>query len=198
MNKSAFTLSEMIIVLALVSFIAVVVIITLFHDESRKEKINKTTSITLYSNFEKIYEDILTNGCTKIYDLSTLKDADSSGEVNSADISYHIRSSYIGEVASCQSDKLVLPAGFNLNQNAACVDMAPNAFAAVYYDRACTTAVTANEYIGKQTQTYNNTCGYIVYSLKDSKGEFGIDTFVYPLLKGTKITAKRKIRTAHQ
>ena len=71
--------------------------------------------------------------------------------------------------------------------------MTPNAIVAVYYDKTCKTHVSASEYVGKEVKEYNNACGYLVYSFQDSKGELGKDTFVYPLLKGTRLNKKRKI-----
>ena len=191
-NKRAYTLAEVIVTLVITSFVMTIVMMTLFHDKSRKAKKEQVTAMTLYSNFDRIYHDLLSIKCSDAYNFSTLKDANGDGVVNSDDLSDYIINAYTGEkINSC--DKLAVPQNFILDLNATCMDMVSNTIVAVYYDRNCETRVKASEYIGKEEKTYNNTCGYLVYSFEDSKGELGKDTFVYPLLKGTRLNKKRTI-----
>lgn len=183
-KKLAFTISETIITLLIIAVLSTIAVTAVFNDRGRQEKINKTLSLTLSHNFDTVYETMLAMECKKKYDLKTLKDINKDNSVNANDIRDYLISAYLGEpMADCSG--LKSPEDFRLEQNVSCVDLAPNGFAAIYYDNTCTTTVDAIEDMEHDNRVINNTCGYIAYSIKDSKGVKGEDFFIYPFTKKT-------------
>ncbi|MBR6298968.1 MAG: hypothetical protein IKR34_06945 [Candidatus Gastranaerophilales bacterium] len=183
-KKLAFAISETLITLTIIAVLSVISIIVLHDGRSRKEKINKVLSVTLSHNFDTVYEALLVTECKKKYDIRTMKDINKDNSIDAKDIRSYLISAYMGEPAE-ECSGLILPEDFNLNKNVSCVDLSPNGFAAIYYDNTCTTTVDAIEDIEHENRIINNTCGYIVYSVKNSKGIKGKDFFVYPFTKKT-------------
>jgi type II secretory pathway pseudopilin PulG len=176
----AFSLAETLIAISVIGVISIIAISSIVNSKARQEKINKVESLTLYTNFDSIYNDIISNKCTK-GSLSTLKDINNDSKADAIDIRDMIVSAYKGYPDSC--DKLVKPSDFTLGNGTVCLDMMPTAHTAIYYDATCKTEVTAIGFVGQTAKTYKDTCGYIAYSLKYSKGVLGQDFFIYPFEK---------------
>lgn len=191
-KKSAFSLMETLIAITVIGVFAAISITVLFKDKSRQEVTEKTITMSLFSDFDKVYDGILNYKCNKKFSLSNLEDINKDKEINSKDIAEYLVSSYTGSIES-SCNELKKPSNFQLLGDTTCVDLAPNAFAAISLDKKCKTQIIYNEAKGQTNKTTSNACGFIAYSLKNSKGVLGEDFFVYPFLKTshTKRTIKK-------
>ncbi len=183
-KKTGFTIAEITIALSVIGIFMVIFIVALGKDKTREELVNKTTTMSLFANFDEVYEGILNYKCNRKYSIHYLEDINNDKKSDSKDIAEYLASAYTGAIAS-SCDELKKPSDFKLLKDTTCMDLAPNAFIAISLDKTCKTSLTYNEYMGQTNKSINNACGYIAYSIKNSKGTLGQDFFVYPFTKRT-------------
>ena len=184
-KKTGFTIAEIAIALTVIGIFMVIFIVALSKDKGREEIINKTTTSSLFANISEVYESLLNYKCNNRYSIYYLEDLNNDKKSDSKDIAEYLASTYTGAIAS-NCNELAKPSNFNLLSDTTCMDLAPNAFIAVSLDKKCKTSLTYNEYLGQSNKTINNACGYIAYSIKNSKGVLGQDFFIFPFTKNTR------------
>ena len=186
--KYGFTLAEIVTALTVIGVIfAIALAATIRQDKVKTKQISAMTK-SFYANVDNAYNQILgykaANGV-----ITGLEDSNGDNNIDSTDLRGHFNYYMDGDDIDCSK------IGFNINsgstvanyyKDAICSTHGGNIIAGYYLNKACNSTITAKEtYIEDEmaTRSVSNACGYVVYGLKGSKGNIGVDVFVIPLGK---------------
>ena len=174
----AFTLVEVLVSVVLVGFIAT---ITMFSTINSIEVTNKKIIVQSQTFYHALYE---------AYFKATVTSREYNAAKNDEDALLKAIGGGI-RLASLNLDCSELE--INKLKPKKCAKTSNGTKVGVLVDNKCSTTVKAYEYLRKEdadkgineraTRTVENSCGYLVYTLKKSKKIFKQDAFVVPLKK---------------
>ncbi len=185
----AFTLIEITMVIIVIGIIAAVSIISGFRLEDAKLKKLATQSQQFYTTAQMAYEQIASSN-TKTGNITSLKDANGDGRVDSADLKKYFLKYFDGMETSCNDIKVINEIFKNnyLNSNVQCFTTPSDLTIGVEYDKNCDLSAEVREYLipnEPSTRSVDNACARMVYASEKGRGIVGVDVFLIAFGKRT-------------
>ena len=191
--KKAFTLSETLIVLAILGIVVTLTAFNTLNSSKLKEKRISATSKTFYTNVTSVYNDVLIK-YTKNYSLANLN----YGSSDATEYVMEAFSAYLdGDKLDNCNDLIVEESMKKYKPDTIkCSDYPSKVIAGFKYNENCEADASSDgendglpviEYLELNNplneRNVQETCGYILYGFKNGSGTYGQDLFMIPLGK---------------
>ena len=186
--RYGFTLTEVLTVLVVIVAITIIALgITVKQDKLREKQIEAMTK-SFYSNVESAYGQILSYNAAN-NEIMAIEDKNKDGKKDGKDLRELFNLYMDGEDVDCSK------MGINVNidsvpasylKSAVCSEHSGKVIAGYFLNTACNSNITAKDVYTKGSTTsgsVTNSCGYVIYGNKRSKGNLGVDVFIIPLGK---------------
>ena len=184
----AFTFTESIASIIVVAVIIAITACSTLNFEAGKEKNLVTLTKLLYNTFASVYQNTILVNTQKKMDIRKLEDYNDDGIVDSTDLR-DIFSKYTGaEKTRCNKIESPNQKIQSYLENVSCSNFSQGIQAGFYLNLDCDyTVEDAKDYAmlkDYSVRNVKNTCGYIIYGLKNIKEyTLGKELFVIPLGK---------------
>lgn len=179
-KNRAFTLVEIMLAVTVIAVIAVLTVGNREAGDSRRMKKNIAVSQGFYSNLVTSYQHVLIKYGTGSANRITASNDKTKSEL----MRNHILEFLDGENTDCTDLKNIATSTKGksfVSDKMACFITPAKIVGGVYFDTSCNHTYEIKETTDlenpNQYKKVTNSCGYILYGLTDSKGEYGKDLF---------------------